>query len=206
MQRLKNFYEEAYIKKNSKVKKRVITKDNDVLTVYKTKNHFWLLFKASDDFLDWKSNLKFYRKNKKVHPGMYRSAKKFFPEIDKYIVKKQCCFGGYSRGADLALICAVRCATLHKYKDTFCFTMGQEMTYEANEAKAKASLRRLYYCRTYFKHDPIVHLPGKLFNCAHLPQVGDRITHVELPSKWWHKIPLIWIKILVHRSYFKKSK
>lgn len=98
----------------------VFKTDNDVAYLLKGRRHTFLVFRGSDDFADWVSNLKrgfvwagkaarvAIGEGEKVHSGIYNDFAKFWPEIRECLheVKGPLYYAGHSRGAVFATLAA----------------------------------------------------------------------------------------------------
>lgn len=191
------YYEMAFENRIADVYHKI---GNDEIAIIHDDKKIIFLFEGSKGFLDWFSNFRFKLKKKDwidIHKGFLKSAKKFLKIISTVLNSHKDCrpvYVGYSRGADIALICAVLLSVSEN--KSLVFTYGQAKAFEYQDAKKLSKLNTFEYYRVYFKKDPVPGVPFKIQGYGHIEG-----TEVVLKEKWYHKIPLLYFRIKCHKYY-----
>lgn len=172
--------------------------ENDYCRYTQDNESIYFLFPGTNDLKDWCDNLDTKGKagGGKFHNGFVESAERFvsfvhtkikeYPSLTPHLY-------GYSKGGAIALHLAF---TLSQQINVNCVTFGQPRLFRRRDFVLN---RRLNYTRVYFKHDPVTYLPPES-RFIHYPTANE----IELPSEWWHKLPFIWAKVLVHTKGYDR--
>lgn len=197
------FYKHAFDRKERSPIYRYITIGTNTMAIFETVYDTVFVFKGTDEFKDWGVNLRIFHKEDckkwESHNGFDDSAEDFSDIIKMEIKKskKDIVFIGYSLGAAIALISAIKFNRVFEYREFKCVTFGQPRVFNYNQIdKIIKKMDDLEYYRVYFDHDIISKVPTKSFGYCHLPAI-----EIKLKPKLWHKLPLVFIKILVHKQY-----
>lgn len=129
-------------------------------------NETWFYFKETDDWKDWKNNVRALHKLKNKdwdsHNGFTESAKLFTKDINDIIEfnkSDKICFSCYSRGGPLALHHAVELALKHQNKRVYCFFCCIPKLYSRQRAMEISQIPNLEIHFAYYKRDIVKDLP-----------------------------------------------
>jgi len=200
-------YDLAFNKKTELFKQ--IKSGNDICKVLYDNKELNFVIKCSDDIKDWISNFDLKPDNEyyEFHNGFNISAKLLIQKVVEYIKEKnvdKINMIGVSRGGAIALILAQMLTEKFPQKEITCTTFGQPKAVTAIKAMSIDVMGKIRYTRVFFENDIITKLPLHVQGFAHVQ--GQEVV---LPAKWWHKIPLTVIKMIVHTRYdnfFKELK
>ncbi|MHA1790252.1 MAG: lipase family protein [Candidatus Helarchaeota archaeon] len=186
------FYQKAFIKNEIGIENLVI--NNDEIKVFKQVNNLIIVFKGSNDKNDIKDNIRFWKKND-THSGFSKIVDfieyTIINVIKKYTPKRVTLIG-YSKGGAIALEMGDRIAS-NDYS-TSIYTYGQPAIWTQKKINQTKIKNKFKYYRIFFKRDLVV-------NCLNFIYKHYQQNEIKLPSKWWHWIPFMGIR--VHQSYNK---